>query len=560
MDIKPVMDTLGAILKIVGSLGVFLFGMKVMSDAIQKSAGEKLQGLLNLMTVNRFTAVLSGFAITAIIQSSSATTVILVSLVNAGLLNLTKAVGVIMGANIGTTATNWIVSLLGFKISIISFALPAVAFSIPLLFSKKERYKQIGEVLAGFAILFIGLDFLKGSVPDINSNLQVLEFVRRITSLGYLSLIISVILGTTLTIVVQSSSAAMAITTTMMFFGWIDFPFAAGLCLGENIGTTITAYLASMGMNLTARRAARAHMLFNIFGVIWMLLIFYPFVGLVDMIVPGSLADKASLPVHLSMFHTMFNLTNTFILVWFVPQFVKAVEFMVPAKGETAPREYRLAFLRTGFPDFAEVNLKLARTEIARLSNNVLEMLMLFRKTLDGTKKDLSKAQDIIRREHELSGRMTKEISKFLAECRSEIANDNQGYEINSYLIVVNELYSISKSADDLIDLFRRKEKKKLEFHKKGMQEIEEYTLEVLDFLRYNADFLNQNMTEHDYSLARKMEKAIDAKRDRLRKIATNKLEKGGDVEGELVYMEMIKHLEHIGDFNLTIAHYLDEL
>ena len=265
-------DVIKGVLSILGSLGVFLYGMRVMSDGIQNVAGERLQQILNTMTKNKFLAILTGFIITSLVQSSSATTVMVVSFVNASLLNLTQAIGVIMGANIGTTITTWIVSIVGFKFKISAIALPIVGIGLPLIFSKLKKRRDLGEVLIGFGMLFLGLMFLKQSVPDIKQHPEVLSFLQNFTSLPYFwSLLFFIFVGTILTIVVQSSSAAMAITVTIAAFGWIDFPTAAAIVLGENIGTTITAYLASVGANVNARRAARAHFLFNVFGVLWML-------------------------------------------------------------------------------------------------------------------------------------------------------------------------------------------------------------------------------------------------------------------------------------------------
>ncbi|MCD6396145.1 MAG: Na/Pi cotransporter family protein, partial [Spirochaetaceae bacterium] len=310
------------ILSIAGSLGLFLFGMKIMSDGIQKAAGDRLKAILNLMTKNRVFAVFTGFFITALIQSSSATTVMIVSFVNAGLLNLGQAIGVIMGANIGTTVTGWIVALLGFKIKITSMALPSIGIGLPFFFSKNINKKEFGEILIGFGLLFLGLAFLKDSVPDIKSHPEILEFIQNLTGYGIGSIILFVIIGSLITVIVQSSSAAMAITLTMAWSGWIDFPTAAAIVLGENIGTTITAYLASIGTSINARRASRAHTLFNIFGVIWMLILFKPFIYLVDIIVPGDISagsNPASIPAHLAMFHTLFNLINTIFSIFFIP-------------------------------------------------------------------------------------------------------------------------------------------------------------------------------------------------------------------------------------------------
>ena len=271
-------------LNILGSLGIFLFGMKVMSEGIQKTAGNRLRSILAYMTQNRFTGVITGFITTCLVQSSSATTVMVISFVNAGLLTLTESIGIIMGANIGTTITGWMVAILGFKFKITTIALPSIGIGLPLIFSKVIKRKNLGEIFVGFGLLFLGLKFLKESVPDIKNNPEVLEFLKSYTDLGMVSVLIFVVVGVFLTIIVQSSSAAMTITITMAFKGWIDFPTAAALVLGENIGTTITAYLASLGGNYHAKRASRAHMIFNLLGVTWMLISFSIFVLAFDQI------------------------------------------------------------------------------------------------------------------------------------------------------------------------------------------------------------------------------------------------------------------------------------
>lgn len=549
-----------AVFTVLGSLGVFLFGMRIMSEAVQKLGGEKFQNLLNVMTYNRIAGVLTGLTITGIIQSSSATTVILVSLVNAGLMTLPKAISVIMGANIGTTLTAWIVSLFGFKFHISEFAYPAIAVSLPFLFSKFEKRRRWGELLIGFGILFLGLDLLKESVPDIRGNIEVLTFLKHASGYGYLSIFLAVAVGTLVTIVVQSSSAAMAITITMAYKGWIDFPVAAGFVLGENIGTTITAFLASLGMNTTARRAARSHMLFNLIGVAWMLIVFYPFIGMLDSLIPGSIDNPANLPVLLSAFHSSFNILNTALLVWFIPQIARVVEHWIPDRADDASRSYKLQTIGPAFADFAEVNLNLARKEVGKMASLVSEMLLLFLNSARGGPKTTSQVSRTVLLNGETSERMYEEISKFLAACRAEVISDKQGASVNALLLTVSELRSIANACESMIALVQHKEKKKLKFHKTAWEEIVDYGGEVLDFLKYNTNFLNQELTPQDLNLALKMENAINDKRTRLRKLAQNKMAKGSDIQGELVYMELIKHLEHIGDFSLTIAQTLKEI
>lgn len=323
------------VLQLIGSLGVFLFGMKVMSDALLKLAGNKMRSILASMTSNKFLGITTGFLITAIIQSSSATTLMVVSFSNAGLLTLLESITVIMGANIGTTITAWLITLLGFKISMSALALPLVGFGFVFTLSKKEQTSNIGSFIIGFALLFIGLQFLKEAMPDINSNPEILEFLSTYTDLGYLSVFIFLLIGTLLTVIIQSSSATMALTLIMTAQGWLSFELAAAMVLGENIGTTITANLAAIVANYKAKRAARAHLVFNLLGVLWVLILFYPFVKFVTLLseylgAESPYVNAAAVPIAISLFHTTFNITNTFLLVWFVKPISKWVEKMVP--------------------------------------------------------------------------------------------------------------------------------------------------------------------------------------------------------------------------------------
>ncbi len=325
------------ILQLLGSLGLFLFGMKVMSDALISLAGKKMRSILASMTSNRFLGVTTGFLITSLIQSSSATTLMVVSFSNASLLTLSESISVIMGANIGTTITAWLITILGFKISMGSIALPLVGFGVLLTFSQKERTKDWGSFVIGFAVLFIGLQFLKDSMPNINEHPGMLEFFKRYTDLGFLSVLLFLLIGTILTMVIQSSSATMALTLIMTAQGWIPFQMAAAMVLGENIGTTITANIASIVANYQAKRTARAHLVFNVIGVVWMLVFFYPFLRLIAWLTvwlgsESPYLSAAAIPVAISLFHTIFNLVNTFLLIWFVRPIARFVKKVVPEK------------------------------------------------------------------------------------------------------------------------------------------------------------------------------------------------------------------------------------
>lgn len=325
------------LLELFGSLGLFLFGMKVMSDALMELAGDRMRSILARMTSNRFLGVSTGFLITSVIQSSSATTLMVVSFANAMLLSLVESISVIMGANIGTTITAWLITILGFKVSMSAIALPLVGFGFAFTFAKKENLKNWGLFIIGFSVLFIGLQFLKDAVPNINENPEMLQFLTRFTDMGFGSVLIFLLIGTLLTVIIQSSSATMAVTLIMTAQGWIPFELAAAMILGENIGTTITANLAAIVGNYHARRTARAHLLFNIIGVIWVLVLFYPFLRMISWLAmqTGSASpylSAAAIPVAISLFHTVFNVLNTFVLIWFVDPIAKLVVRMVPEK------------------------------------------------------------------------------------------------------------------------------------------------------------------------------------------------------------------------------------
>ena len=327
------------ILQLLGALGVFLFGMKVMSDALLLLAGSKMRSILAKMTSNRVLGIGTGFLITSVIQSSSATTLMVVSFANAGLLTLVESIGVIMGANIGTTITAWLITILGFKVSMSTIALPLVGFGFAFTFLKKDQFKNFGTFVIGFALLFIGLQFLKDAMPDIKNNPDILAFLSRYTDLGYLSVLLFLLIGTVLTVVIQSSSATMALTLIMTAQGWIPFELAAAMVLGENVGTTITANLAAIIGNYKAKQTARAHLIFNLLGVLWMLILFYPFLKMVSWLViylgsESPYVSAAAIPVAISLFHTTFNVANTLLLVWFVNPIARLVERILPEQIE----------------------------------------------------------------------------------------------------------------------------------------------------------------------------------------------------------------------------------
>lgn len=540
-------------LNVLGGLGIFLLGMKMMSDGIHKTAGERFHQLLNAVTGNPLAAIATGLFTTAIIQSSSATTVMLVSLVNAQLVGLSQAIGVIMGANIGTTLTSWIVSFFGFNVKIATFALPAIAVSLPLHFSKRERFRDISSILLGFGLLFLGLYEMKEAVGAVRENAGALEFLRNFTGYGIGSHILFVLIGTFLTIAVQSSSAAMTITLTLAFNGWIPFDIAAAIVLGENVGTTITAFLASLEMNTAAKRAARAHMIFNLLGVFWVLIVFNPFLHLVDLIVPGDSAAAEALPYHLSAFHTIFNVFNTLLLVWFIPVIEKLVIRFVP-ETPLPKDEVRLPTIPAVLPDQAEINLINGRNEVGRMARLVNRMMLSLLNGIHAQGKELDEIESDLRKGEEFVDTMQEQLSGFLAACSIQGLSETQAQEVRKLLRIVNELESISDACHKVVSLYRRKRKKELSFHDNASAEISDYAMSVADFLKYNSDFLSNRLESQDLSVATAMEDGINSQRKSLTKLSRKQIKKGGDLQGELLYMEIVRQMEHIGDFCLNIA------
>lgn len=542
------------ILQVAGSLGLFIFGMKVMSDGIQRSAGEKLHTIANYMTINRFAAVSTGFAMTALVQSSSATTVMVVSFVNAGLLSLTQAVGVVMGANIGTTVTGWIVALLGFKINISAIALPAIGFGLPIYLSKKLDRREWGETLIGFGLLFMGLKFLKDSVPDIRNNPAIMGFLTRFMGMGFLSYVIFVAVGTIITFVLQSSSAAMAMTLTMAYSGWIDFPTASAIVLGENIGTTITANLAAIGANVNARRAARAHTLFNIFGVIWMSLAFRPFLALVDLIVPGSISDQYGITSHLAMFHTLFNICNTLLFIGFVPYFSRFVEKTVKEKQDETEPVYRLKYITSAIQDTPEINIMNAKKEIQKMAEIVQEMFAIFLEVFGQPKKKLGARVEKLKQMEDYTDQMQEQISQYLIECLGEHLNPTSTSKVNAMIRIVDELESIGDSCYNLILLAERRHKKKISIPKEAVQDINPFSEAVMSFLDLNKQYIESNPEQIEMENAYELEDTINHNRDVMQKQVQRRLKQGSNVRAELLFMHIVKHIEHIGDFSLNIS------
>lgn len=536
------------ILEVIGSLGLFLYGMKVMSDGIQKAAGDGLKGILNRITSNRFVAVFTGFAMTAIIQSSSATTVMVVSFVNAGLLSLTQSIGVIMGANIGTTVTGWIVSFIGFKFKIAAMALPIVGIGLPLFFSKNKNRKNWGEFMIGFGLLFIGLGYLKKSVPSDSQAL--IDFISPYTDMGFGSILLFVFFGALVTIIVHSSSASMAIVLTMAFNQLIQLDVAAAMILGAEIGTTIDAYLASIGANVNAKRAARAHLLFNVSGVIIILLIFRPFLKLVTIIVPG---DDVTLT--LAMFHTFFNILNTAIFIGFIPQIAKLIEKIVPAKSsEITPNIYKLEYIRSTIQDTPELNMVKAEKEIVHMTQLIEDMFTNYLNVFQNPDKKMGEEVEKLRDMEDYSDQMQEQITSFLMECTKDNINVDGRNNATNMIRIVSELESIGDSCFSLIMLSEKKYKKNIPLHENAIQEIMSYSKLVDEFILFIKNHINEHLSQKNFDKAHTLEDKIDDYRNKLRKEARNQISEGADVKGELLYIDIVRHIERIGDYCLNIA------
>lgn len=547
-------------LQLIGSLGFFIYGMKVMSEGIQKVAGSKMRQILSAMTSNRIKGIITGFTLTGLVQSSSATTVMVVSFVNAGLLSLTESIGVIMGANIGTTITAWLISIVGFKVKIATLALPIIAFGFPLLFVSKSKVKAWGEVLIGFALLFIGLSELKGSVPDMKTNPEILEFLSAYTDMGVLSVLIFVGIGTLVTVIVQSSSAAMALTLVMANQGWIPFELAAAMVLGENIGTTITANLAAVIGNIHAKRAACAHFIFNVFGVVWMILLFSIFIDGIDSYIqstqgvsPLDPEQYVAVPIALSVFHTTFNIINTLLLVGFVNFIARTVTKMVPSKGDDG--EYHLEHIGLNMIQTPDISILEARKEIAKFGKITTKMSAKVSELIDDKSKKTDKLVERIKKYEEITDRLEVEIATFLSKVSEGNISEESSFKIRALLSINNDMERIGDIFYQMSLTVSKKKKDKLGFtdgQKLGLDKM--FTL-VNDAL----EIMNKNLTS-DYSRvtveeALTKEREINAMRNKLRRNHLENIAKGEyDVLNGMAYIDLVSLLERIGDHLINIT------
>ncbi|MBO5963932.1 MAG: Na/Pi cotransporter family protein, partial [Bacteroidales bacterium] len=485
-------------------------------------------------------------------------TVMVVSFVNAGLLKLSGAIAVIMGANIGTTVTAWIISLLGFEFNINMLVYPAIAVAAPFLFIEKR--KSVGEFLIGFALLFMGLEALKGGVPDFTlpQYSGVLEFIASLSGYGYLSILLFVLIGTILTVVVQSSSAMMAITLVMCAKGLIGFEVAAALVLGENIGTTITANMAAMMANATAKRAARAHLMFNVIGVVWMLVLFYPFLYLISWIVEpnggnGIHLEALSIPVALSLFHSIFNITNTSILVWFIPSIERIVSKIVPINEE---EDFRLKFIPTGFMAASELNIEPAKKEIESFSKRVLRMYNFIPELFE--EKDEKKFDQLLSRTQkyeEITDRMELEIANYLTRVSENELSISASHEVSAMLRIVDNLESIGDSVFQLSIAIDSKNKQNISF----TDEMNSKLGKMFSLVREAVVEMNANLLENynnvNITKAKELETKINTYRDELRAEHTEAVKNNEySYQTGICYSNLYAQCEKLADFAINVT------
>ena len=558
------------LLSLLGALALFLYGMKIMSEGLEKFAGNKLRAILAAMTRNRLMGVLTGILVTALIQSSSATTVMVVSFVNAGLMNLVQAIGVIMGANIGTTVTAWIISAVGFKVNIAAFAIPMLALGMPLIFSGKSNRKSVGEFIFGFSFLFMGLSFLQTAANDLNIGSMVASMLATISSDSFWVILLFVLVGALVTMVVQASAATMAITLMLfdMQIPGFGFEQAAALAMGQNIGTTITAFMASLTANTQARRAALAHMFFNVFGVVVVLLMFYPACKAVSWFVTDVMGTSDNDLFKLSAFHTAFNIFNTLLLIGFVRQIEKLVCWVLPLREEQS-EEHRLRFISAGLLSTAELSILEAQKEVRHMAEVCQRMLGMVRElleihSLEGTDRSDSSSRESefvkvfsrIERYESITDRMEVEIADYLHKVSEGRLSAASKAQIQKMLTQISELESVGDSCYNLGRTLNRKLK----------HQAEPYTPEqhqhILTMLSLNDQAMDEMIRlvsqEEDSAInltkAQTLEAEINNYRKQLKGRNFSDVDSGTyNYQLGVYYMDFISECEKLGDYLMNV-------
>ena len=552
-----VTEILLIIIKFAGALAVFLFSMKMMSEGLQKVAGSRMRTILGHFTGNPVSGILTGTAITAIIQSSSATTVMVVSLVNAGMVSLSGAIAVIMGANIGTTATAWLITLLGLGDggSGLPLSMLIAAISLIFIFSKRDRMQSIGQTVIGLALLLVGMDLLQAAMPDLKEYPEFLQTLASLGHYGFWSILLFIAIGTLLTCIVQSSSAMMAITLVMCYNNWIDFNVAMALVMGQNIGTTITANIAAVVANTAGKKAARAHLLFNVVGVVITLILFRPVMNLILQIFPHDM------PMAITLFHTLFNVGNTILLAFFIPQIIKIVNHMVKEKNtDTDDEPFRLKYIQSALLSTAELNLQSAKLEIEEFSKRVLRMYT-FLPALRTAKSqdDFDHTFERIAHYEQITDNMDMEITRYLTQLGSSGVSQHTSQRISSMLRISDNLESIG---DDIYHIALIRQSKRADAA--HFSDALNANLDQMSALVQRAlDIMDANLHDYDHAdidTAHSVEQEINHLRDRLRNEHLEALKSNRyDYNVGNAYSNLYAIYEKLADHVINISEALEE-
>ncbi len=575
-------------LALLGAVCLFLYGMKIMSEGLQKTAGSRLRSILAWMTKNRFLAIVTGIVITALIQSSSASVSMVVSFVNAGLMPLEQSLAVSFGAALGTTFTEWIIAIFGFKVKMSAFLLPLLAFAVPMLFIKKNNYKNIGELLIGFAFLFMGLDAISANVPDLSKSPEVFAGLQQYTSMGFLSILIFTLVGWIVTMVIQSSAATFAIVLIMAAKGWISFDIACAMVLGASIGTSITPLLASLGGNAEAKKAALGHALFNLFGAVWVLIIFEPFVSMVTWVVKdlfhlgdplalynsmkaggnidssALMQEQVAMSIGMTMFHTIFKLCNLLIMIWFTKLYAKLLNVIIKSKKKE-DEEFQLKYIQGGLMSASELNIDPAQREIVVFATRVERMLGMVKElvhTKTGT-PEFNKILSRVQKYEDITDRMEFEIGSYLNKVLDGRLSSAAKARVASLLSIISELESIGDSCNNIAKALVRKEQADAHFNEYNYANIDEMLRLVSEAMTNMLMVLSDidNVTAEDLMRSYNKEREINNFRNQCRtENIENVNQKKYPYKAGIFYMDIVCEAEKLGDFIVNVIDSMEDI
>ena len=575
-------------LALLGAVCLFLYGMKIMSEGLQKTAGSRLRSILAWMTKNRFLAIVTGVIITALIQSSSASVSMVVSFVNAGLMPLEQSLAVSFGAALGTTFTEWIIAIFGFKVKMSAFLLPLLAFAVPMLFIKKNNYKNIGELLIGFVFLFMGLDAISANVPDLSKSPEVFASLQQYTSMGFLSILFFTVVGWVVTMLIQSSAATFAIVLIMAAKGWISFDIACAMVLGASIGTSITPLLASLGGNAEAKKAALGHALFNLFGAVWVLIIFQPFVSMVTWVVKdlfhlgdplalynamkngGSVdgsalvQEQVAMSIGMTMFHTIFKFCNLLIMIWFTKLYVKLLNVLIKSKKKE-DEEFQLKYIQGGLMSASELNIDPAQREIVVFAQRVERMLGMVKDlvhTKTGT-PEFNKILSRVEKYEDITDRMEFEIGSYLNKVLDGRLSSQAKSRVASLLSIISELESIGDSCNNIAKALVRKEQADAHFNEYNYSNIDEMLRLVSEAMANMLMVLTDidNVTAEDLMRSYNKEREINNFRNQCRtENIENVNQKKYPYKAGIFYMDIVCEAEKLGDFIVNVIDSMEEI